>query len=148
QQFPQLPKVRRRKRGLPRLFVNKGTARISRLCLQTRREHHGFSSTKTPKTPCAWRERNCDGTAVLLSSKRLLGYVCDRDVDGIGKVIGDKSAGEDCDNGKNHPLSKHKVVTAGIPGYLAKIPTDHREKLNSLMTHNFQTFNPALFLAA
>jgi len=37
---------------------------------------------------------------------------------------------------------------AAIDGCLAKIPTDHREKLNSLMTHNFQTFNPALFLAA
>ena len=35
-----------------------------------------------------------------------------------------------------------------INGCLAKIPTDHREKLNSLMTHNFQTFNPASFLAA
>ena len=35
-----------------------------------------------------------------------------------------------------------------IDGCLAKIPTDHREKLNSLMTHNFQTFNPASFLAA
>jgi transposase len=33
-----------------------------------------------------------------------------------------------------------------IDGCLAKIPTDHREKLNSLMTHNFQTFNPASFL--
>jgi transposase len=31
---------------------------------------------------------------------------------------------------------------------LAKIPTEHREKLQSLMTHNFQTFNPASFLAA
>lgn len=37
---------------------------------------------------------------------------------------------------------------AAIDGCLAKIPTDHREKLNSLMTHNFQTFNSALFLAA
>ena len=37
---------------------------------------------------------------------------------------------------------------AAIDGCLAKIPTDHREKLNSLMTHNFQTFNPASFLAA
>jgi transposase len=37
---------------------------------------------------------------------------------------------------------------AAIDGCLAKIPTDHREKLDSLMTHNFQTFNPALFLAA
>jgi transposase len=35
-----------------------------------------------------------------------------------------------------------------IDNCLAKIPTDHREKLNSLMTHNFQTFNPASFLAA
>jgi len=31
---------------------------------------------------------------------------------------------------------------------LAKIPTEHREQLQSLMTHNFQTFNPASFLAA
>ncbi len=37
---------------------------------------------------------------------------------------------------------------AAIDGCLAKIPTAHREKLDSLMTHNFQTFNPALFLAA
>jgi transposase len=37
---------------------------------------------------------------------------------------------------------------AAIDGCLAKIPTDNREKLNSLMTHNFQTFNPASFLAA
>jgi len=35
-----------------------------------------------------------------------------------------------------------------INGCLAKIPTEHREKLNSLMTPNFQTFNPASFLAA
>src|SRR5665213_554456 len=35
-----------------------------------------------------------------------------------------------------------------INGCLAKIPTDHREKLHSLMTPNFQTFNPASFLAA
>ena len=28
---------------------------------------------------------------------------------------------------------------AAIDGCLAKIPTDHRERLNSLMTHNFQT---------
>jgi transposase len=35
-----------------------------------------------------------------------------------------------------------------VDGCLAKIPTDHRAKLNSLMTHNFQTFNPASFLAA
>ncbi len=35
-----------------------------------------------------------------------------------------------------------------IDGCLTKIPTDHREKLNFLMTHNFQTFNPASFLAA
>jgi transposase len=37
---------------------------------------------------------------------------------------------------------------AAIDGCLAKISTDHREKLNSLMTHNFQTFNPASFLTA
>jgi transposase len=37
---------------------------------------------------------------------------------------------------------------AAIDGCLAKIPTQHREKLQSLMTHNFQTFSPASFLAA
>jgi transposase len=37
---------------------------------------------------------------------------------------------------------------AAINGCLAKLPTDHREKLTSLMTHNFQTFNPASFSAA
>ena len=37
---------------------------------------------------------------------------------------------------------------AAIDGCLAKIPTEHREKLKSLMTHNFQTFDPASFLAA
>jgi len=37
---------------------------------------------------------------------------------------------------------------AAIDGCLAKIPTEHRQKLQSLMTHNFQTFNPASFLAA
>jgi len=35
-----------------------------------------------------------------------------------------------------------------IDGCLAKISTEHREKLQSLMTHNFQTFNPTSFLAA
>ncbi len=35
-----------------------------------------------------------------------------------------------------------------IDGCLAKISTDHREKLNSLMTHNFQTFDPASFFPA
>lgn len=35
-----------------------------------------------------------------------------------------------------------------IDGCLAKIPTDHRDKLNSLMTHNFQKFDPASFVAA
>jgi transposase len=37
---------------------------------------------------------------------------------------------------------------AAIDGCLAKIPTEHREKLESLMTHNFQTFDPASFVAA
>lgn len=37
---------------------------------------------------------------------------------------------------------------AAIDGCLAKIPTDHQEKLKSLMTHNFQTFDPASLLAA
>ena len=37
---------------------------------------------------------------------------------------------------------------AAIDGCLAKIPTENRENLNSLMTHNFQTFNPASFLSA
>jgi len=35
-----------------------------------------------------------------------------------------------------------------IDDCLTKIPTEHREKLNALLTHNFQTFNPASFLAA
>jgi transposase len=37
---------------------------------------------------------------------------------------------------------------AAIDGCLAKIPTAHRDSLESLMTHNFQRFNPASFLAA
>jgi transposase len=37
---------------------------------------------------------------------------------------------------------------AAIDDCLAKIPTRHREKLTSLMTHNFQRFDPASFLAA
>jgi transposase len=37
---------------------------------------------------------------------------------------------------------------AAIDGCLAKIPTKHREELKSLMTHNFQKFDPASFLAA
>lgn len=37
---------------------------------------------------------------------------------------------------------------AAIDGCLAKIPTDHKAKLATLMTHNFQTFDPASFLAA
>jgi transposase len=37
---------------------------------------------------------------------------------------------------------------AAIDDCLAKIPTEHRKSLASLMTHNFQTFNPASFLAA
>jgi transposase len=37
---------------------------------------------------------------------------------------------------------------AAIDGCLNKIATDHRAKLDSLMTHNFQTFDPASFLAA
>jgi len=37
---------------------------------------------------------------------------------------------------------------AAIDDCLTKIPTNHREKLNLLMTHNFQTFDPASFLAA
>lgn len=37
---------------------------------------------------------------------------------------------------------------AAIDGCLAKIPTNHKEELASLMTHNFQTFDPASFLAA
>jgi transposase len=37
---------------------------------------------------------------------------------------------------------------AAIDGCLAKIPTEYRESLKSLMTHNFQTFDPASFLAA
>ena len=37
---------------------------------------------------------------------------------------------------------------AAIDGCLAKIPTEHRAPLKSLMTHNFQTFDPASFQAA
>jgi transposase len=37
---------------------------------------------------------------------------------------------------------------AAIDGCLAKIPTEHREALGSLMTHHFQTFDPASILAA
>ena len=37
---------------------------------------------------------------------------------------------------------------AAIDGCLENIPTKHREKLQSLMTHNFQQFDPASFLAA
>ncbi len=33
-----------------------------------------------------------------------------------------------------------------IDGCLAKIPTEHQAALKSLMTHNFQTFDPASFL--
>ena len=35
-----------------------------------------------------------------------------------------------------------------IDGCLEKTPTQHREKLATLMTHNFQRFNSASFLAA
>ena len=35
-----------------------------------------------------------------------------------------------------------------IDGCLEKIPTKHRSRLASLMTHNFQSFDPASFLAA
>ena len=37
---------------------------------------------------------------------------------------------------------------AVIDGCLDNIPTKHRTKLQSLMTHNFQQFNPASFFAA
>jgi transposase len=37
---------------------------------------------------------------------------------------------------------------AAIDGCLDNIPTKHRAKLQTLMTHNFQQFNPASFLAA
>ncbi len=37
---------------------------------------------------------------------------------------------------------------AAIDGCLEKIPTQHRHSLESLMTHNFQRFDPASFLAA
>jgi hypothetical protein len=62
----------------------------------------------------ALRERNCEVAAVLLSSKCLLGYVSEPCVNGIRKAIGEKSAVEDSDNGKNHGWSEHKVVIAGI----------------------------------
>ena len=35
-----------------------------------------------------------------------------------------------------------------IDGCIEKIPTEHQDKLQTLMTHNFQTFNPASFLAS
>jgi hypothetical protein len=38
--------------------------------------------------------------------------------------------------------------SAVIDGGLEKIPTEHRDKLQTLMTHNYQTFDPASFLAA
>lgn len=41
-----------------------------------------------------------------------------------------------------------EAFRGAIDGCLAKIPTEHREKLQSLMTHHFQTFKPASFLAA
>jgi transposase len=37
---------------------------------------------------------------------------------------------------------------AAIDGCLDKIATEHRDSLKSLMTHKFQTFDPASFLAA
>jgi transposase len=37
---------------------------------------------------------------------------------------------------------------AAIDGCLEKIPTEHRDSLRALMTHKFQTFDPASFLAA
>jgi transposase len=54
---------------------------------------------------------------------------------------------------KKQVLYGHHYATfvefrAAIDDCLAKIPTEHREKLQSLMTHHFQTFNPASFLAA
>jgi transposase len=54
---------------------------------------------------------------------------------------------------KKQVLYGHHYATfvefrAAIDDCLAKIPTEHREKLQALMTHNFQTFNPASFLAA
>ena len=36
---------------------------------------------------------------------------------------------------------------AAIDGCLEKIPTKHRDSLESLMTQNVQTFDPASFLA-
>jgi transposase len=46
-----------------------------------------------------------------------------------------------------HYATFHEFREA-IDGCLAKIPTEHREKLQSLMTHNFQTFDAASFLTA
>ena len=37
---------------------------------------------------------------------------------------------------------------AAIDGCLAKIPTDHRSKLKTLMTHQFQTFDNVSLMAA
>lgn len=54
---------------------------------------------------------------------------------------------------KKQVLYAHHYATftdfrAAIDDCLSKIPTKHREQLQSLMTHNFQTFDKASFLAA
>jgi len=46
------------------------------------------------------------------------------------------------------PYATFLEFRTAIDGCLAKIPTEHREKLQSLMTHNFQTFDAASFFAA
>ena len=46
-----------------------------------------------------------------------------------------------------HYATFDEFITA-IDGCLDKIPKEHREPLKTLMTHNFQMFDPASFLAA
>jgi transposase len=51
-----------------------------------------------------------------------------------------------CLYGRHYPtFSQFRDATDDC---LAKIPSDHREKLQTLMTHNFQTFKTHSFLAA
>lgn len=54
---------------------------------------------------------------------------------------------------KNNVLYGHHYATfaefqAAIDGCLGKIPTDHRDKLKTLMSHKFQTFEDVSLMAA
>jgi transposase len=51
-----------------------------------------------------------------------------------------------CLYGRHYPTFKQ--FRDAIDDCLAKIPSDHREKLQTLMTHNFQTFKTDSFLTA